>query len=475
MKEDLQTGKATDRSGFPPGIAAMAVGFFAWYTCSNWVSALSYDFSFSHWWLNRSGAIVVATIVLCPMFWRFGASPRHARVLDWAAAALYGLSMMALSALRGSEPSVVLVVAALLGFAFAQTWMVARWSERYGVATTADVTGALLLAIVLVALTKAVTSFLPEPATMTLMLLLPFLSAGMLIFHRDKGAARSANTWFSMRSLAPFARIVTAMSVFFFLWSILNMTLKYGTGHYSFGEAATPLYTLASQTILGVFCLVVYAWVFVKRGQLDLTVIWKFAYVLMALALFMLAVLGMDQFIQAFTGAAVVIAKMFLWLALANVARHSAFKPFMVFCLGMLLYSVPDWLGRCTASFLSLDTLDPVVATAMLVLIVVIVAFFLPVRSPDVQHLLADLNGAPETAERQGDDIDERCERIGAEHGLSKREVEILQYLCRGRSRPYIAETLYLSENTVRTHSKNIYAKLGVHNRQELLDLASAG
>ncbi|WP_407641840.1 response regulator transcription factor [Arabiibacter massiliensis] len=59
--------------------------------------------------------------------------------------------------------------------------------------------------------------------------------------------------------------------------------------------------------------------------------------------------------------------------------------------------------------------------------------------------------------------------------GLSKREVEILQYLCKGRSRPYIAETLYLSENTVRTHSKNIYVKLGVHNRQELLDLASEG
>ena len=48
-----------------------------------------------------------------------------------------------------------------------------------------------------------------------------------------------------------------------------------------------------------------------------------------------------------------------------------------------------------------------------------------------------------------------------------------MQYLCKGRSRPYIAETLYLSENTVRTHSRRIYAKLDIHNRQELLDLVS--
>ena len=46
-----------------------------------------------------------------------------------------------------------------------------------------------------------------------------------------------------------------------------------------------------------------------------------------------------------------------------------------------------------------------------------------------------------------------------------------MQYLCKGRSRPYIAETLYLSENTVRTHSRRIYGKLDVHNKQELLDL----
>ena len=46
-----------------------------------------------------------------------------------------------------------------------------------------------------------------------------------------------------------------------------------------------------------------------------------------------------------------------------------------------------------------------------------------------------------------------------------------MQYLCKGRTKAYIAEALYLTENTVKTHSKRIYAKLGIHSKRELLDL----
>ena len=43
--------------------------------------------------------------------------------------------------------------------------------------------------------------------------------------------------------------------------------------------------------------------------------------------------------------------------------------------------------------------------------------------------------------------------------------------LARGRTKAHIAKTLYVTENTVRSHVRNIYAKLGVHTRQELIDL----
>lgn len=457
--------------GSQAGIAAMAVGFFVWYTCSNWVSALTYGASFSFWWLNKSGAVVIVTVLACVLLWRVPVPARVGKALDWAFAVVYAGSFIVLSGETGM-PAPLGDVVGLLLFAAAQTWMVARWGSCYARSSTDDVTRALLLAIVLVAAAKCVTTFLPEAATMALMLVLPFLSMGMLALRqRDADGERPAEQWFARASLSSFGRIVAAMAVFFFVWSILNMTLKYGTGHYSFGAAATPLYTLLSQIILFAFCAFVHVWVFARRRCLDITVVWRFAYVLMALALFMLTAFGMAQFIQAFTGAAVVVAKMFLWLGLANVAHHGSFKPFMVFLPGMLLYSLPDWFGRSVTSFLGLESLNPAIASFLLVVTVVMVAFFLPSRSPDVQLLLSDLNGTGQRAIGDGDGIDDRCRSVGERCGLSPREIEIMQYLCKGRSRPYIAETLYLSENTVRTHSRRIYGKLDVHNKQELLDL----
>jgi DNA-binding CsgD family transcriptional regulator len=48
---------------------------------------------------------------------------------------------------------------------------------------------------------------------------------------------------------------------------------------------------------------------------------------------------------------------------------------------------------------------------------------------------------------------------------LTERELEILHILSSHLPTPQIADILSLSVNTVRTHIKSIYAKLGVHNR----------
>ncbi len=64
-----------------------------------------------------------------------------------------------------------------------------------------------------------------------------------------------------------------------------------------------------------------------------------------------------------------------------------------------------------------------------------------------------------------------RAAFIATKYNLTKREQEILIYLARGRSVRYIAETLVISENTAWTHTKRIYSKTGVHNKQELMSL----
>lgn len=58
--------------------------------------------------------------------------------------------------------------------------------------------------------------------------------------------------------------------------------------------------------------------------------------------------------------------------------------------------------------------------------------------------------------------------------GLSNRETEVVLLLLEGRSLRYIQNELYISEGTARTHVKRIYAKLGVHSKQELIDYFKA-
>jgi LuxR family maltose regulon positive regulatory protein len=56
--------------------------------------------------------------------------------------------------------------------------------------------------------------------------------------------------------------------------------------------------------------------------------------------------------------------------------------------------------------------------------------------------------------------------RGGLVEPLSERELEVLRLLPGELDGPGMASHLFVSVNTVRTHTKNIYAKLGVNNRR---------
>jgi ATP/maltotriose-dependent transcriptional regulator MalT len=53
----------------------------------------------------------------------------------------------------------------------------------------------------------------------------------------------------------------------------------------------------------------------------------------------------------------------------------------------------------------------------------------------------------------------------GARHGLSQRESEILSYVVSGLSNRGIATKLVIGDETVKSHLRSIYRKLGVSDR----------
>lgn len=55
---------------------------------------------------------------------------------------------------------------------------------------------------------------------------------------------------------------------------------------------------------------------------------------------------------------------------------------------------------------------------------------------------------------------------------LSPREMEVLNLISAGYSNQEIADKLYLSLNTIKTHTNNIYSKLGVNRRTQAIEAA---
>ncbi|MFO7700345.1 MAG: response regulator transcription factor, partial [Acidimicrobiia bacterium] len=59
-------------------------------------------------------------------------------------------------------------------------------------------------------------------------------------------------------------------------------------------------------------------------------------------------------------------------------------------------------------------------------------------------------------------------ELVGARKpSLTGREIEVLELVAGGKTSRDIGDLLYISENTVKNHIRNILDKLGLHSRNE--------
>lgn len=65
--------------------------------------------------------------------------------------------------------------------------------------------------------------------------------------------------------------------------------------------------------------------------------------------------------------------------------------------------------------------------------------------------------------------LEARCDELAHTYGLTAREREVLGFLAHGHNGVYIGEELVISPNTVRTHIHNIYRKLDVTSREDIL------
>ena|SRR5580693_1724994 len=79
------------------------------------------------------------------------------------------------------------------------------------------------------------------------------------------------------------------------------------------------------------------------------------------------------------------------------------------------------------------------------------------------------------THRSQHSQIDQVLRWPGRDIGLTERESEILSLLSTGMTNRELGRNLYVSENTIKTHLRSLYAKLGVRSRAQAASLAGQG
>ena len=109
-----------------------------------------------------------------------------------------------------------------------------------------------------------------------------------------------------------------------------------------------------------------------------------------------------------------------------------------------------------------------VAVAVLLVAFVVCVPAFEP-------HLVSPGKEAPEGLKALAGEGAGRYAMLVSRFGLTAREAEVLALLADGADAASVASQLVVSHSTANTHIRHIYAKLGVHSRQELMARLALG
>ena len=68
---------------------------------------------------------------------------------------------------------------------------------------------------------------------------------------------------------------------------------------------------------------------------------------------------------------------------------------------------------------------------------------------------------------------EEKIKLIYNKYKISKREKEIVQQICQGKTNQQIADELFISLQTVKDHTHRIYSKIGINSRMNLVQMVN--
>lgn len=164
---------------------------------------------------------------------------------------------------------------------------------------------------------------------------------------------------------------------------------------------------------------------------------------------------------------------LFCWVFMAASIYRQKLPALLFFGAGNLVFSqLPAMVGYLIGIFHPMldsyeTSLVNIAITAAMALVLVVAIIVVVMRARVSQVVSPGQASSIDPTERA-------IAVIAEQYALSPRESEIALLVVKGYTLPMIGEKLFISTDTVRSHSKGLYKKLGIHKKQELIALGRA-
>ena len=410
--------------------------------------------------------------------------------LGLSATMAIGTLMLAGSGLVNLDPSVLSLGGTLIAGAASALFLL-RWALAFGAMPVRTMFPSLILAYIL---SSGINVIMPLSNVYTVTgvsFVLPFVSLICLKRgerHLEQGwfARYHANQPGACGAIAPHAlranaiaetfprNMLAKLCAAFILWAFVNRMLRgeydaiIGHGSSASFAIAHALATIAITVIIaGIMCLFL-----AKPGRFRFEHVYRvfFLFSLMGAVMLPLAGNGTGALLAyACNTAGYQIFCMFMWVIIAASCHDYPASAVRFFGItggswslgalgGTLLGTLPR-LGQAQPS----DAAGPAFVMAAVMALALCYALVFTERDAG---LLADI--IPSKHKTPFKDV---CRAVGERAKLTPRELEVMTLVAQGRNSTYIQEKLFLSRSTVQTHRMHLYQKLGIHTKEELLDL----
>ena len=424
------------------------------------------------------GTVVDMALVLFPA--PMLAIMRHRGHAVSALAMVFSTLLLVLASLPTINlPWVARCGAVLAGLA--STLFLLCWGLGFGLMELRSMFPSLILAYIFMSASNVLFALSNQYTAIATALLLPLVSLACMVAGRH---GQTSNAMYERCQIPQGSATVATnpglprvllikLGAAFLIWATVNRLLR---GIYTGVASDAPL----SQALMNGLATLIVA--LVIAGALALLALcpirfrFEHAYrpfylmALMGALLLPFACLGKDPFVgYALNTAGYHVFCMFMWVIIAACCHNYPER-----CLRIYGFVGSFWSIGAICGVLLAQALPPKPsseATAMLVLVSVValsLCYLFVFTEHDAGRLAQII---PVQRKRP---FREKCANVAQSHKLSAREQEVMVLIAQGRDTAAIQERLALSASTVQTHRAHIYQKLGIHSKQELIDMIEA-